>query len=58
MEPFMLFLLSITLIGIVAIFVFSHVSLENNVSNTSGIGNQNFDYFMTKVKSNSFRVKR
>ena len=57
MEPIMFLLLSISLIGISIIFGLSHFKIENNISNSINGGNHGFDLFMTKIKSNSLKIK-
>lgn len=57
MEPIMLLLLSISILGIFVIFGISHFNIENNVVNHINGGNQNFNSFMAKVKNNSVKIR-
>lgn len=58
MEPIMILLLSISLIGILIIFGISHIKIENNASSSFDNKSNHFDFFMTRVKSNSSKVRR
>lgn len=57
MEPIMLLILSISFIGIVAIFGISHFKIENNVTSHFNEKNYNINLFMTKIKGNSSKMR-
>ena len=57
MEPIILLLLSISLVGIFLILGFSHFNIENNLAGHSNERNHSFDAFISKVKINSIKVR-
>ena len=57
MEPVILLLLLISLVGIFLIFGFSHFKIENNLAGHTNERNHSFDSFMSKIKSNSLKIK-
>lgn len=58
MTLFMLLILFISVVGIFAIFVISHVKIENNISSQYHARIQDFNSFMTRIKGNSSKLKR
>ena len=58
MEPIILLILSISVIGIFILFAFSQFKIENNLSGHVHGGNHNFNAFLTKIKGNLSKIRR
>lgn len=58
MEPIMLLILSISLIGIFVLIGLSQFKIEHNASNHFNGSNPDFNLFMTRIKGNSLKIKR
>lgn len=58
MDPFMLLILFISIVGIFVILGISHVKTENHISSQYNAGIQGFGSFMVKIKGNSSKLKR
>ena len=58
MEPTVFLLLSVSIIGIIILLGLSQFKIEHSTTNSFNDGNNDFNQFIKKIKSNSSKIKR